>query len=110
MDHYQSPDDYDFASTRAINAPTTQFTQEKDHTTDELDDKKEPSSPYTQSVHEVPADNDLDPVALQKAFKFAANSSLVLVCGVNNSFKKSELILSLPDTRDDYFNPSPVIL
>jgi len=75
---YMSPDDYDFASTRAINAPTTQFTQEKDHTTDELDDKKEPSSPYTQSVHEVPADNDLDPVALQKAFKFAANSSLVL--------------------------------
>jgi SSS family transporter len=78
---YMRPDNYDFASTRAINAPGSHSIKEKVHTTDELDEKKGTASPYTQSVNEeIPTDNDndLDPVALQKAFKFAANASLVL--------------------------------
>jgi len=75
------PDDYDFASTRAINTAAAHSLSEKAVTpkADEYDEKKEPSSPYVQSVNEeAPVDEDLDPVALQKAFQFAARSSVVL--------------------------------
>ena len=79
----QRPDNYDFASTRAINAPVTHLTHENKPITEDLDDKKQSASPYTQSISEEPAEeNDLDPVSLGKAFKFAARSSvaLVIVC------------------------------
>jgi len=73
------PDNYDFASTRAINAPVTHLTHENKPEAEDLDDKKQSASPYTQSINEEPVeDNDLDPVSLGKAFKFAAHSSVAL--------------------------------
>ncbi|KAF7973621.1 hypothetical protein HWV62_14802 [Athelia sp. TMB] len=73
------PDNYDFASTRAINAPVTHLTHENKPIAEDLDDKKQSASPYTQSISEEPAEeNDLDPVSLGKAFKFAARSSVAL--------------------------------
>ncbi|KZP14956.1 urea transporter [Athelia psychrophila] len=80
------PDNYDFASTRAINSPASHLAQAqvqaqeaKPAETD--DDKKQSASPYTQSISEEPApaeENDLDPVALEGAFKLAARSSVAL--------------------------------
>jgi len=71
------PDDYDFESTRAINTPAAKSDGENAKI-EEDDEKKEPSTPYVQSINEESADDDLDPVALGKAYTFAARSSVVL--------------------------------
>jgi SSS family transporter len=79
---YLRPDNYDFASTRAINSPSERAMHEKINRETSGDDieKKEPSSAYIQSVNDVASeDNELDPVALGKAFKFAAYSSVALL-------------------------------
>ncbi|KIM71275.1 hypothetical protein PILCRDRAFT_830451 [Piloderma croceum F 1598] len=75
------PDDYDFVSTRAINTPAAHSISGKgsDPQTERDSEKKGSASPYVQSINEeTPEDNDLDPVGLEKAFKFAARSSVVL--------------------------------
>jgi len=72
------PDDYDFVSTRAINTSAAPSAVEKDKA-EEYVEKKDTASPYAQSVNEESSvEDDLDPVALQAAFKFAARSSVVL--------------------------------
>jgi len=71
------PDNYDFASTRAINTTAGHAASEKAKTED-YGEKKEPSSAYVQSINEEESENDLDPVALGRAYKFAARSSVVL--------------------------------
>jgi len=75
---YIWPDDYDFVSTRAINTSGGHSGNEKEAEPrgDDYGDKKEPSSPYVQSINEE--DSELDPVALEKAYKFAARSSVIL--------------------------------
>lgn len=80
-DGIQRPDNYDFASTRAINAPSSPSSETGSHHKGDYDEKKEPSSPYVQSVNEqIPEEDDeLNPVVLEKAFKFAARSSIILV-------------------------------
>jgi hypothetical protein len=70
-------------STRAINTHAAHSVSEKgnDPQTEGDSEKKGSASPYVQSINEeTPEENDLDPVALEKAFKFAARSSVVLVC------------------------------
>ena len=53
-----------------------------------------------QSVNEeAPVDEDLDPVALQKAFQFAARSSVVLVCVLSILFRTSVLTFAHLDTH-----------
>jgi urea-proton symporter len=86
----QSPDDFDFAITRAINAPVhfsdvmDAPTEAKEHSeTDSKDEKdiKDTVRPVTEEpVTGITTEKDLDPVALEKAFRFAAWSSLALVC------------------------------
>jgi len=74
------PEEYDFASTRAINTHRTPIASEK--VSDELeeteDEKKVPGASVSSVINEVPVDPELDPVALNKAFKFAARASVVL--------------------------------
>jgi urea-proton symporter len=78
----QWPDDFDWEATRAINkpAPKSEKTNEK---LDSDSDKKhaevnEKEASVEGDSYDV-IDDDLDPVALNKAFKFAATCSLTLV-------------------------------
>ncbi|KAG6854515.1 hypothetical protein C0991_005427 [Blastosporella zonata] len=79
-----SPADFDFEITRAINAPhhhTTSPPNVSIEKADDEDDKKVPSA-EVESVSDVGGlteETDLDPVELNKAFKFAAWSSLALL-------------------------------
>ncbi|KAH7105729.1 Na+/solute symporter [Auriculariales sp. MPI-PUGE-AT-0066] len=75
---YWKPDQFDFDVTRAINKPhhhteTTDVTIEKDKKLEESESESE--------VPEVgrTEEEDLDPVGLQKAFKFAVWSSVILL-------------------------------
>ncbi|KAH0578839.1 hypothetical protein H2248_003033 [Termitomyces sp. 'cryptogamus'] len=75
---YMYPADFDFTITRAINAPHYHTSNMKE--TKEDDDRKVPST-QAQSVGNVVGltqDCDLDFVKLNKAFKFAAWSSITL--------------------------------
>ncbi|KAG5733188.1 putative urea active transporter 1, partial [Termitomyces sp. T112] len=75
---YMYPADFDFTITRAINAPHYHTSNLKE--TKEDDDRKVPST-QAQSVGNVAGltqDCDLDFVKLNKAFKFAAWSSITL--------------------------------
>ena len=63
----QWPDDFDWESTRAINRPVS--TVKKTH--------EEKHDPDRDSYHT--SEDELDIVALNKAFKFAAISSVALV-------------------------------
>ncbi|KAJ3487957.1 hypothetical protein NLI96_g3182 [Meripilus lineatus] len=80
------PDDFDFDITRAINAPKTasvaseKAEDAKVQDSPNLDnEKKNPSVEDEVSVASVTSEqNELDPVALKKAFRFAAWSSVVL--------------------------------
>ncbi|KAG6915590.1 hypothetical protein DXG01_010826 [Tephrocybe rancida] len=78
-----SPADFDFDITRAINAPRHHTSQPKEYIekADEEEDKKVTSAEI-QSVSDVIGltdESDLNPVELNKAFKFAAWSSLALL-------------------------------
>jgi len=68
---YIWPENYDFEGTRAINAPSA---RPQDPDVDFDDVKKEHAITHVETV----VDDELDPVALQKAFKFAAISSIAL--------------------------------
>ncbi|KIM24913.1 hypothetical protein M408DRAFT_228455 [Serendipita vermifera MAFF 305830] len=85
-----SPDDFNFDVTRAINSPHYDLKDVMDapadvkHSdTDSKNEKEEPKETITPARETVVRagitdEKDLDPVALTKAFKFAAWSSLVL--------------------------------
>jgi len=74
----QWPEDFNFDITRAINAPGTRHAHGRDSTEDE-DEKKSKEAVDAAEVENDETDNELDPVGLQKAFRFAAWSSVVLV-------------------------------
>ena len=75
----QWPEDFDFEITRAINAPTTRQVRARDSTEGDEDDKKSKEAVEAAEVENDQSDNELDPDALHKAFRFAAWSSVVLV-------------------------------
>ncbi|OAX41821.1 urea transporter [Rhizopogon vinicolor AM-OR11-026] len=74
------PEEYDFTSTRAINNHSVAVASNKvsDEPEETEDEKKVPETSVSSVVNEAPFDNELDPVALEKAFKFAARASVVL--------------------------------
>ncbi|KAF7368781.1 Urea transporter [Mycena venus] len=86
---YMWPENYDFESTRAINKPTAAASnskvEEKEESGNAKDDsrpsmeKKEKTPSVADSFDAVEVDAELDPVALDKAFRFAAWSSLALL-------------------------------
>ncbi|KAF8057401.1 urea transporter [Lyophyllum atratum] len=78
-----SPADFDFDVTRAINSPhhIHRLTQSVENI-EEREEEKKTATPEVQSVNEVVGitdESDLDPAELNKAFKFAAWSSVVLL-------------------------------
>jgi hypothetical protein len=87
----QKPDDFNFDVTRAINSPhhlkdMVEPTSDAKPHSDDSDSKNEKEPVETvRPVEEghvragITDEKDLDPVALNKAFKFAAWSSVVLV-------------------------------
>ncbi|KAJ7035211.1 urea transporter [Mycena alexandri] len=83
---YIWPENYDFESTRAINKPTTKF-DEKEPTNVNAEaerpsmekKEKEKAPSVADSFDAAEIDDELDPVALNKAFRFAAWSSLALL-------------------------------
>ncbi|KIP04085.1 hypothetical protein PHLGIDRAFT_31522 [Phlebiopsis gigantea 11061_1 CR5-6] len=83
---YFWPDDFNFDITRAINAPVETGpapAPEKDESPKpasvELDEKRESMSAEVMSVRADDDDDELDPAGLQKAFRFAAWSSIILL-------------------------------
>ncbi|KAG2082869.1 urea transporter [Suillus discolor] len=74
------PDDYDFASARAINNRGTAVASR--NVNDELEEpeveKKGLDVSASSATNEAQIDPELDPVGLNKAFKFAARASIVL--------------------------------
>lgn len=73
------PEDYDFAATRAINSPASHHQAPAVGEGDVYAEKKVPDSSISSVVNEAPKlDNELDTVGLNKAFKFAAWSSVAL--------------------------------
>ena len=72
----QWPEDFNFDVTRAINAP---HTHRQDSTEGDDDEKKSKEPIDAAEVENDETDNELDPVGLQKAFRFAAWSSVALV-------------------------------
>ena len=79
MNIKQWPEDFNFDITRAINAPATRRTHGQDSAEGDEDEKKSREAVEPPRVGDDDSDNDLDPVGLQKAFRFAAWSSVVLV-------------------------------
>lgn len=74
----QWPEDFNFDITRAINAPSTHHVPQRDSSEDE-DEKKSKDGIEAAEVENDESDKELDPAGLQKAFRFAAWSSLALV-------------------------------
>lgn len=74
------PDDYDFASTRAINGHSAAISRNvNDDLEESEDEKKVPDVTVSSVSNEAQIDPELDPVGLNKAFKFAARASIILV-------------------------------
>lgn len=69
------PEDFDFDVTRAINAPTAHV-KDKSAEGNYEDEKK--TTAFSSEENDT-ADDELNPVALNKAFRFAAWSSVILV-------------------------------
>ena len=111
MNIEQWPEDFNFDITRAINAPATRRAHGQDSTAEgDEDEKKSGEAIGPPRVENDDSDNDLDPVGLQKAFRFAAWSSVVLVgpfsqpgvfCPMNNVN---------PDRSYDHPHSAPAIL
>lgn len=85
----QWPDNYDFESTRAINRPAPASLEVDEKQDDESDRKDSKENDVTvkgsvagDSFDRTEEDDELDPVSLNKAFNFAAWSSLTLVCSI----------------------------
>lgn len=83
--HGQWPDDFNFDITRAINTPSQTDTTEKERSSEDLDEKKrDPSDVSAEPIVSSEAaaaeeERELDPVALGKAYRLAARSSVALV-------------------------------
>ncbi|KAF9787824.1 urea transporter [Thelephora terrestris] len=75
---YLWPEDFDFEITRAINAPVTRPLQARDSPEVDEDEKRSKEGVEAAAVENDESDNELDPAALQKAFRFAAWSSVAL--------------------------------
>ncbi|KAJ6480136.1 urea transporter [Mycena sanguinolenta] len=79
---YMWPEDYDFETTRAINKPIAKV-DEKELQNDKEErpsmEKKEKTPSVAASFDAAEVEDELDPVALNKAFRFAAWSSLGLL-------------------------------
>jgi SSS family transporter len=73
---YIWPEDFNFDITRAINAPGTRHA--RDSTEGDEDEKKSKEAIDAAEVENDETDKELDPVGLQKAFRFAAWSSVAL--------------------------------
>ena len=75
------PDDFDFETTRAINkpVPVTSGASTPDIGKDEAGVHDKPASIAGDSFDAKEESDELDPEALNKAFKFATWSSVVLV-------------------------------
>jgi hypothetical protein len=82
----QWPEDFDFEITRAINAPVTRPLQARDSPEVDEDEKRSKEGVEAAAVENDESDNELDPAALQKAFRFAAWSSVALVGPPSPSF------------------------
>jgi hypothetical protein len=83
---FQWPENYDFESTRAINQPTAAPAKVEEKETNEKEERpsvekkeKEKTPSVADSFDAEEIEDELDPVALNKAFRFAAWSSLALV-------------------------------
>jgi SSS family transporter len=74
------PDDYDFALTRAINSRGAAVASRniKDELEEPEYEKKVPDASVVSVTNEAQIDPELEPVSLNKAFKFAARASIVL--------------------------------
>ncbi|KAF8122965.1 urea transporter [Boletus edulis] len=69
------PDNYDFAETRAINSPSAKTV----HDGEDAGTEKNDAQVSIKSVsEETELDNELDPVSLEKAFRFAVWSSVIM--------------------------------
>jgi len=76
----QWPEDFNFDITRAINAPGTRHLHHgRDSSEGDEDEKKSKEAIDAAEVENDETDAELDPVGLQKAFRFAAWSSVALV-------------------------------
>jgi hypothetical protein len=81
------PENYDFAPTRAMNAPPgSRFLRDYHSDSPSVDETHEKKGSATDDVHSVssgpttvPDESDLDPAGLDRAFRFAAWASVVLV-------------------------------
>jgi len=70
------PDNYDFAETRAINSPVVKKTV---HYIEDVETEKKDVPVLVTSVsEETELDNELDPVGLEKAFRFAVWASVIM--------------------------------
>lgn len=87
------PEDYDFADTRAINSRVHPHNEAKGITEVNVPYMDEKKAQEDSSASSLVNDSDLDPVGLNKAFKFAAWSSVALVC--------TEFLVSLPGMSDE---------
>ncbi|KAJ7653109.1 urea transporter [Mycena polygramma] len=83
---YMWPENYDFESTRAINKPATSSTNAEDKepeaersSMEKKEKVKEETISVADSFDAAEVEDELDPVALNKAFRFAAWSSLALL-------------------------------
>ncbi|KAF8132999.1 urea transporter [Boletus edulis] len=69
------PDNYDFVETRAINSPSVKTV----HDGEDAGTEKNDAQVSIKSVsEETELDNELDPVSLEKAFRFAVWSSVIM--------------------------------
>lgn len=75
----QWPEDFDFEITRAINAPNVRRVHARDSPDVDEDEKKSKEGVEVTEVENDESDKELDPLGLQKAFRFAAWSSVALV-------------------------------
>ncbi|KAF8218018.1 urea transporter [Mycena galopus ATCC 62051] len=76
---YLWPENYDFESTRAINKPTSAPGKADEKEDRPSMEKKEKTPSVADSYDAAEVEDELDPVALNKAFRFAAWSSLGLL-------------------------------
>ncbi|KAF7299220.1 Urea transporter [Mycena indigotica] len=78
---YVWPENYDFESTRAINAPgpISKPEEKEANAADRPSIEKEKTPSVADSFNAAEIADELDPVALNKAFRFAAWSSLALL-------------------------------
>lgn len=78
LNHLQWPDNYDFAGTRAINLPVVKKTTIH-YVPDVETEKKDAPASVTSVSDEIELDDELDPVSLKKAFRFAVWASVIMV-------------------------------